>query len=286
MDGDHRLRLPDLRDAIAADRTAGRQPFCVVGAAGTVNTGAIDDLAAMADLCRDERLWFHVDAAFGGLAVLVPEIAPRLAGMERADSLAFDFHKWLHVPYEAGCILIRDEAVHRAAFALRPDYLAAAERGLAGGNPWLCEYGVDLSRGFRALKVWFTLQTFGLDRLGQAIAGNCDQARWLAARVAAEPELELLAPGVAQHRLLSLSATRPPTRSTASMPRSWSSCTSAASLHPPPPRSRAGSRSAPACATTAPRSATWKRFWPGSLPSGGLSAGRAGRVRSPPPPRR
>lgn len=194
VDGEHRLRLSDLRDAITADRTAGRQPFCVVGAAGTVNTGAIDDLAAMADLCRDERLWFHVDAAFGGLAVLVPEIAPRLAGMERADSLAFDFHKWLHVPYEAGCILIRDEAVHRAAFALRPDYLAAAERGLAGGNPWPCEYGVDLSRGFRALKVWFTLQTFGLDRLGRAIAANCDQARWLAARVAAEPELELLGP--------------------------------------------------------------------------------------------
>ena len=128
VDAEHRLGVPALVAAIAADRAAGLQPFCVAGTAGTVNTGAIDDLAALADLCRDERLWFHVDAAFGGLAVLVPELAPRLAGMERADSLAFDFHKWLHVPYEAGCILIRDEAVHHATFALRPDYLAAAER--------------------------------------------------------------------------------------------------------------------------------------------------------------
>ena len=133
-------------------------------------------------------------ATFGGLAVLVPELAPRLAGMARADSLAFDFHKWLHVPYDAGCILVRDEGLHRAAFALRPDYLAAAERGLAGGNPWLCEYGVDLSRGFRALKVWFTLQTLGLDRLGAAIARNCAQAAYLAGQVAAAPELELMAP--------------------------------------------------------------------------------------------
>jgi aromatic-L-amino-acid/L-tryptophan decarboxylase len=194
VDTEHRLGVPVLAEAITAGRAAGMQPFCVVGAAGTVNTGAIDDLQALADLCRDERLWFHVDAAFGGLAVLVPEIAPRLAGMERADSLAFDFHKWLHVPYEAGCILIRDEAIHHAAFALRPDYLAAAERGLAGGSPWYCDYGIDLSRCFRALKVWFTLQTYGLDRLGEAIARNCAQARYLGERVAAEPELELLAP--------------------------------------------------------------------------------------------
>jgi aromatic-L-amino-acid/L-tryptophan decarboxylase len=183
-----------LAQAIAADRAARLQPFCVVGAAGTVNTGAIDDLDALARLCRGQGLWFHVDAAFGGLAVLVPEIAPRLAGIDQADSLAFDFHKWLHVPYDCGCVLVRDEAVHRAAFALRPDYLAAAERGLAGGNPWFCEYGVDLSRGFRALKVWFTLLTYGLDRLGASIAANCADARYLAECIGATPELELLAP--------------------------------------------------------------------------------------------
>jgi aromatic-L-amino-acid/L-tryptophan decarboxylase len=193
-DRDHRVDLAALAQAVAADRAAGLRPFCVVGAAGTVNTGAIDDLDALARLCRGQGLWFHVDAAFGGLAVLVPEVAPRLAGIDQADSLAFDFHKWLHVPYDAGCVLVRDEAAHRAAFALRPDYLAAAERGLAGGNPWFCEYGVDLSRGFRALKVWFTLMTHGLDRLAASIAANCADARYLAERVEATPELELLAP--------------------------------------------------------------------------------------------
>jgi aromatic-L-amino-acid/L-tryptophan decarboxylase len=193
-DDQHRIDLAALAEAIAADRAAGLRPFCVVGAAGTVNTGAIDDLEALARLCHEQGLWFHVDAAFGGLAVLVPGIAPRLAGVEQADSLAFDFHKWLHVPYDCGCILVRDEAVHRAALALRPDYLAAAERGLAGGDPWSCEYGVDLSRGFRAPKVWFTLLTHGLDRLGASIAANCADAGYLAERVEAAPELELLAP--------------------------------------------------------------------------------------------
>jgi glutamate/tyrosine decarboxylase-like PLP-dependent enzyme len=193
-DAQHRLDVAALAASVEADRAAGLQPCCVVGSAGTVNTGAIDDLAAIAAFCREQRLWFHVDAAFGGLAVLVPELKPLLAGIEQADSLAFDFHKWLHVPYDAGCVLIRDETLHRAAFALRPDYLAAAERGLAGGNPWFTEYGVDLSRGFKALKVWFTLLTHGLDRLGAAIAANCADARYLGERVAATPELELLAP--------------------------------------------------------------------------------------------
>jgi aromatic-L-amino-acid/L-tryptophan decarboxylase len=191
---EHTMDMAALAARVAADRAAGLQQFAVVGSAGTVNTGAVDPLDAIADFCVEQRLWFHADAAFGGLAVLVPDLAPRLAGIERADSLAFDFHKWLHVPYDAGCVLVRDERLHRAAFALRPDYLAAAERGLAGGNPWFTDYGVDLSRGFRALKVWFTLQTFGLDRLGEAIARNCRQARELARRVAIAPELELLAP--------------------------------------------------------------------------------------------
>ncbi|MEK0085520.1 pyridoxal phosphate-dependent decarboxylase family protein [Benzoatithermus flavus] len=194
VDAELRMDVRALQEAVAADRAAGFHPFCVVATAGTVNTGAIDDLAAIGHFCREQSLWLHVDAAFGGLAVLVPELAPRLAGIEQADSLAFDFHKWLHVPYDAGCVLIRDEGIHRATFALRPDYLAAAERGLAGGNPWFCEYGIDLSRGFRALKVWFTLLAYGLDRLGEAIARNCADAAWLGERVAETPELELLAP--------------------------------------------------------------------------------------------
>lgn len=194
VDAGLRMDPRALQEAVAADRAAGFHPFCVVAAAGTVNTGAIDELGAIGHFCREQGLWLHVDAAFGGLAVLVPKLAPRLAGIEQADSLAFDFHKWLHVPYDAGCVLIRDERIHRATFALRPDYLATAERGLAGGNPWFCEHGVDLSRGFRALKVWFTLLAYGLDRLGEAIARNCADAAWLGERVAETPELELLAP--------------------------------------------------------------------------------------------
>ena len=166
----------------------------MVGTAGTVNTGAIDDLAALADVCAKENLWLHVDGAFGALIALSATLKPRLAGIERADSLAFDFHKWLHVPYDAGCVLVRRGDLHRAAFAMSPDYLRRDARGLAGGDPWFCDYGPELSRGFRALKVWFTLKEHGARRLGAMIERNCDQARYLAARIAAEPRLELMAP--------------------------------------------------------------------------------------------
>ncbi|HZB91234.1 MAG TPA: pyridoxal-dependent decarboxylase [Stellaceae bacterium] len=193
-DAAFRLPLPRLAEMIAADRAAGAQPAVVVASAGTVNTGAIDDLAALAALCRAEGLWLHVDAAFGGLAVLTPDFAPRLAAVAEADSIAFDFHKWLQVPYDAGCVLVKDERAHRAAFADRPDYLAPGKRGLAGGEPWFCEFGPELSRGFRALKIWFTLMTHGVDRLGAVIARNCRQAALLGAAVAREADLELLAP--------------------------------------------------------------------------------------------
>jgi glutamate/tyrosine decarboxylase-like PLP-dependent enzyme len=191
---DFTIRIDALGRAIAEDRQRGLMPFCVVGTAGTVNTGAIDDLAALAELCTGQDLWLHVDGAFGALAVLSDRLRPALAGIERADSLAFDFHKWLHVPYDAGCVLVRRGEVHRATFAARPGYLASAGRGLAGGEPWFCDFGPELSRGFRALKVWFTLKEHGTRRLGETIAANCDQARHLAERIAAHPRLELLAP--------------------------------------------------------------------------------------------
>lgn len=194
VDENYRIRLDVLRAAIAEDGRKGLRPFCVVGTAGTVNTGAIDDLAAIAEICAEHGLWFHIDGAFGALAVLDSGSRARLAGIERADSLAFDFHKWLHVPYDAGCVLVRREDLHRQAFASRPDYLGGAARGLAGGEPWFCDYGPELSRGFRAFKVWFTLKEHGLERLGEKIAENCRQARYLAERVQAHPELELLAP--------------------------------------------------------------------------------------------
>ncbi len=194
VDRDYRIDLDALRGAIARDRALGARPFLVVGTAGTVNTGAIDDLAALADVCARENLWLHVDGAFGALIALSATLKPRLAGIERADSLAFDFHKWLHVPYDAGCVLVRRGDLHRAAFAMSPDYLRRDARGLAGGDPWFCDYGPELSRGFRALKVWFALKEHGARRLGAMIERNCDQARYLAARIAAEPRLELMAP--------------------------------------------------------------------------------------------
>ncbi len=193
-DSGYRMNTAALRQAVREDIAAGRQPFCVIATAGSVNCGAIDDLAGVSKLCREHGLWLHVDGAFGALAVLTPEMKTRLSGIELADSLAFDFHKWMQVPYDAGCILIRDAALQLAAFSGRPAYLAAAAHGLAGGEPWFCDLGIELSRGFRALKVWFTMKEHGLRRLGEVVARNCAQARYLAARVEANPELELMAP--------------------------------------------------------------------------------------------
>src|SRR5271165_2802517 len=118
-----------LRARIAADRATGLQPFMVIGTAGSVDVGAIDDLAAIAGVCEQEGLWFHVDAAFGALGLLSPALRPLFAGIERADSVAFDFHKWAQVPYDAGCVVVRDAAAHRAAFTRTADYLARDARG-------------------------------------------------------------------------------------------------------------------------------------------------------------
>lgn len=191
---DYTIDVAALRRAIAADRAAGHRPVCVIGTAGTINTGAVDDLDALADLCEREGLWFHVDGAIGAVAVLAPEVRPILAGMERADSVALDLHKWLHIPFEAGCAIVRSETAHRATFALTPEYLAHEARGVAGGALWFSDYGIQLSRQFRALKVWMSVKEHGLDRLGRMIARNVEQARHLAALVERHAQLELMAP--------------------------------------------------------------------------------------------
>jgi glutamate/tyrosine decarboxylase-like PLP-dependent enzyme/glutathione synthase/RimK-type ligase-like ATP-grasp enzyme len=194
IDDDYRMDLSALKRAIASDRKQGFTPFFICGTAGTVDVGSVDDLSAIAALAKAEEVWFHVDGAYGALGMLAPELAPLLAGIEQADSIACDFHKWGQVPYDAGFILVRDEQKHRAAFASAAAYLRRETRGLAAGSPWPCDYGPDLSRGFRALKTWFTLQVFGADRLGRAIAGTCALARYLKSRIELEPALELLAP--------------------------------------------------------------------------------------------
>ena len=194
VDRFHRIDVAALRERIALDRQAGLKPFLVVGSAGTVDIGAIDDLVALSSLCREEGLWFHVDGAYGALGVLSEAIAPRLEGLENADSIALDFHKWGQVPYDAGFLIVRDGQRHRDTFASPAAYLRRETRGLAAGSPWPCDLGPDLSRGFRALKTWFTLKTFGAERLGSVIARTCSLAGYLEARIRAEPRLELLAP--------------------------------------------------------------------------------------------
>jgi aromatic-L-amino-acid/L-tryptophan decarboxylase len=166
-----------LAKAVERDRSAGAHPFCVIGTAGSVDLGEFDDLGKLAEFCRRESLWFHVDGAFGAWAKLANDPWRRLThGMELADSLAFDFHKWMFVQYDCGAVLIRDEGAHTAAFASRPHYLAAQSRGLGGGAPWYCDYGIDLSRGFRALKVWSAIRTYGISAFKDAISHNCELA--------------------------------------------------------------------------------------------------------------
>jgi len=156
--------------------------------------GAIDDLEELAGIAERDKLWFHVDGAFGATAILSEKAKPRLSGLARVDSLAFDFHKWLQVNYDAGCVLIKSKDDHRASFSDRPAYLRSAERGLAGGAFWAVDYGPELSRGFRALKVWAHLKEHGLKALGDVIDRNIEQAQFLKSLIEADPNLEMLAP--------------------------------------------------------------------------------------------
>ncbi|WP_333874555.1 pyridoxal phosphate-dependent decarboxylase family protein [Methylobacter sp.] len=194
IDQQHQMDIAALERAIAEDKKAGMTPFFIAGTVGTVGVGAIDNLQVIAELCQRENIWFHVDGAYGALAMLAPNIAPRLQGIERADSIAFDFHKWGQVPYDAGFILVRDGEQHQSAFASPAAYLKRESRGMAAGSPWPCDFGPDLSRGFRALKTWFTIKVYGAEKLGQVISNTCALAQHMKQRIEAEPQLELLAP--------------------------------------------------------------------------------------------
>ncbi len=193
-DASGEMNVAALQVAIAADRDRDLSPFLVVGTAGSVDIGAIDDLAQIANVCEEQRLWFHVDAAFGAIAMLSPRLRPLLRGIERADSVAFDFHKWAQVPYDAGCIVVRDGTAHQAAFQHDAAYLRREMRGLAAGRPWPVDLGPELSRGFRALKVWMTIKAYGADRLGDVAERCCALARRLAAAIDAELLLDRMAP--------------------------------------------------------------------------------------------
>ena len=191
---DYTMDLDALKSTLQTDREAGFRPICIVGNAGTINTGAVDDLNALADLCEQEDLWFHIDGAIGAVAILAENVKPQLRGMERADSVALDLHKWMHIPFEAGCAIVRSEPAHRGTFSVTPEYLARETRGLAAGTVWFNDYGLQLSRQFRALKVWMSIKEHGLDRFGRMIARNVEQAHYFGGLVENDPQLELLAP--------------------------------------------------------------------------------------------
>jgi aromatic-L-amino-acid decarboxylase len=192
---DERLRMDveDLERKIEEDRAAGAEPFCVVASAGTVVTGAVDPLAGVIEVARRQVLWTHVDAAYGGFAMLAPSARPLFAGLGEADSVALDPHKWLYLPADCGCVLYRDPAAARAAFALGADYTRVMERDPQEAFAFW-DYGPELSRRFRALKVWMVLAHVGARALGEAIEANLDCARHLARLVEASPDFELLAP--------------------------------------------------------------------------------------------
>jgi aromatic-L-amino-acid/L-tryptophan decarboxylase len=192
---DYRMGVGALEATIAHDVANAVRPIAVIATAGTTNTGAIDDLAAIRDVCDRHGLWMHVDAAYGGPAILAHECSEALKPMAKADSVALDPHKWMFVPVEAGFVMIRDGDSMRDTFSLVPPYIRSAG-GAAGvyGLPWFSEYGFQQTRGFRALKVWMTLKHFGLDGHKTAIEQNVGLARYLAERVQAAPDFELTAP--------------------------------------------------------------------------------------------
>lgn len=188
------MKVEELEAQIQDDLNQGLLPFCIVGTSGTVNTGAIDPMEDLLAISRKYGLWFHVDGAYGALAKLDPQYSDRLKAIEEADSLAFDLHKWLYVPYEVGCTLIRDAKKHREAFAITPNYLLQESRGLSGGLDSINNYGFELSRGFKALKIWMSLKEHGREKYALMIAQNNRQAEYLANLVEQHPELELMAP--------------------------------------------------------------------------------------------
>ncbi len=194
VNDEYEMDVQALRNAILQDLDDGLKPICIIGNAGTVNTGAIDNLDTLANLAREFDLWFHVDGAFGAWAYTLPEFRARLKGMERADSLAFDLHKWFYVPYEAGATLVRSDSAHFQTFTVTPPYLKHTGRGPHGGQNWFTDYGVQLSRGFRALKIWTAFKTFGMNKLVRLFAQNIEQAQYLAQVVERVPHLELTAP--------------------------------------------------------------------------------------------
>jgi aromatic-L-amino-acid decarboxylase len=191
-DENFRLSIKPLRDAIRSDRAKGLRPFCVIANAGTTNTGAVDPLNDLADLVAKEKLWLHIDGAFGAASVLCDRGRELLGGLERADSISLDPHKWLFQSFECGCVLVRDVGLLKSAFQISADYLRDVHREAEKFNP--CDHGVQLTRSFRALKVWLSLQTFGLTAFRDAITRGFELAEIAQRELGARKGWEILSP--------------------------------------------------------------------------------------------
>jgi glutamate/tyrosine decarboxylase-like PLP-dependent enzyme len=194
VDEAFRVRVGAMRGQIERDIAAGERPFVIIGTAGTINTGSVDDLNALADLAAEFGLWYHVDGAFGAMAALSPETRDMVRGLERADSLAFDFHKWMYVNYEAGCALVRDAGAHRRSFSAGGQYLEPLPRGVGSLPDMAASRGEQLSRGFKALKPWMMLREHGAAKFGRLVAQNVRQAKYFAELVDASDRFERVAP--------------------------------------------------------------------------------------------
>lgn len=194
VDARHRIKVDELAEMIRDDRARSMRPLCIIGTAGTVSCGATDDLHALADLAAAEKLWYHIDGAFGALAKLSPKYRHICDGLERADSIAFDLHKWTCMQYEQGVVLVRDPKAHLDSFAYTSSYLDTFRAGLAVNPIEFSSRGIQLSRGFRALKVWMQLSAYGADRIGAVIEQNIDDVQYLRSCIEREPRLELLGP--------------------------------------------------------------------------------------------
>jgi aromatic-L-amino-acid decarboxylase len=191
VDDAYSMKVDALEQAIVEDRASGWQPFCVVGTLGTTSSTSMDPAAELAQVCRREGLWLHLDAAYAGAAAIAPEFRSLFAGWEEADSIVFNPHKWMFTPFDASLLLFRDGELFRDAFSLVPEYLRTSVQGDVHN---FNEYGVQLGRRFRALKLWLQIRYFGVDGIAARIREHCRMAREFASWVASDPEWELLAP--------------------------------------------------------------------------------------------
>ncbi len=189
-DSRYRLSVDMLYGAVTSDKAAGLKPFCVIANAGTTNTGAVDDLEAIADLCQEEGLWMHVDGAYGASAALSERGKALLKGIERADSVTIDPHKWLFQPYEIGCLLVKEGTLLRDAFRLVPEYLKDMDKSDDMVNYW--DYGLQLTRGFRALKLWMSFKVFGVEAFRDAVDWGIEQAEFVQQLLEANPRWEII----------------------------------------------------------------------------------------------